>query len=264
VTVRVTIEQLARLAPAMRPGYREAFQLGQPVLDRWDISASPQRVAHFLAQVLHESQALTLEYENLSYSAQRLAQVWPARFRPRGPLNPAPYARNPSRLANLVYAGRMGNDGPNDGFLYRGRGMLQITGKASYARATALIRAKLAGLAPARPVADATPHDSDDGTAAGEVHGPRMAPPPSALRKPASAPAPRVPAAGAPDFVARPDAVLDPQWSLEVAAATWCDKGCNELADDNDLDQLTRRINGAGNGLAEREEWCRCTGQIWC
>lgn len=218
MTVRVTIEQLARLAPEMRPGYREAFRLGQPVLDRWEISASSHRVAHFLAQVLHESQALTVEYENLAYSADRLPKVWPARFRPRGPLDPAAYARNPRKLANLVYGGRMGNEGAEDGFLYRGRGMLQLTGKASYARATALVRERMRG----------------------------------------------VPDAKVPDFVARPDAVLDPQWSLEVAAATWCDKGCNALADDNDVDQLTRRINGAGNGLAERTEWCRCTGQIWC
>lgn len=218
MSVRVTVEQLARLAPGMRPGYREAFRLGQPVLDRWEISASPQRVSHFLAQVLHESQALTVEYENLSYSADRLSKVWPVRFRPRGPLDPAGYARNPRKLANLVYGGRMGNEGAEDGFLYRGRGMLQLTGKSSYARATALVREKMAGAA-----------------------GPK-----------------------APDFVARPDAVLDPQWCLEVAAATWVDKGCNELADDNDLDQLTRRINGAGQGLAERTEWCRCTGQIWC
>jgi putative chitinase len=221
VTVRVTIEQLVRLAPAMRPGYREAFRLGQPVLDRWAISDSPRRVAHFLAQILHESQALTVEYENLSYSAERLVKVWPGRFRPRGPLDPAGYARNPRKLANLVYGGRMGNAGPDDGYLYRGRGMLQLTGKASYQRATALIRDKLA-------------------------HAP--APHPASL----------------PDFVARPDAVLDPQWCLEVAAATWCDKGCNEIADGDDLDELTRRINGADNGLAEREEWCRCTGQIWC
>jgi putative chitinase len=221
VTIRVTVEQLARLAPEMRPGYREAFRLGQPVLDRWEISASPRRVSHFLAQVLHESQALTVEYENLSYSAQRLVQVWPVRFKPRGALDPAAYARNPRKLANLVYGGRMGNEGRDDGYVYRGRGMLQLTGKASYARATALIRNKLAGAAQA-------------------AHSPL------------------------PDFVARPDAVLDPQWCLEVAAATWCDKGCNELADGDDLDELTRRINGADNGLAERSEWCRCTGQIWC
>lgn len=213
MTVSVTLEQLARLAPAMRPCYRAAFGGGQAALDRWGISASPQRVAHFLAQVLHESQALTVEYENLDYSAARLAKVWPSRFKPSGPLNPAPYAHNPRKLANLVYGKRMGNTGPDDGYLYRGRGLLQLTGKDIYARATAALR----GTVP-----------------------------------------------GSPDFVAHPDAVLDPRWCLDVAAATWEAKGCNELADQDDLGQLTRRINGADNGLAERDAWCRSAGAIWC
>jgi putative chitinase len=236
VAVHVTIEQLVRLAPQMRPGYREAFHTVQDVLDRWAISASPLRVAHFLAQVLHESQALTVEYENLSYSARRLAEVWPTRFRPRGPLDPAAYARNPRRLANLVYGGRMGNRNPDDGYTYRGRGLLQLTGRASYELVTSMLRAAavpaLSGAAPPVPLL--------------------------------AVPLPTVPLPAVPDFVARPDAVLDPQWSLEVAAALWCDKGCNELADANQLDELTRRINGAGTGLAERGEWCRCTGKIWC
>jgi putative chitinase len=211
--IEVTVEQIEQLAPRIQPAYREAFRAGQPVLDRWGISASTLRVAHFLAQVLHESQALTVDYENLRYSAQRLAQVWPSRFRPQGPLDPAVYARDPRKLANLVYGGRMGNVKPDDGYTYRGRGMLQLTGRSAYARASAIVRA----VAPQ-----------------------------------------------APDFVAHPDAVLDPRWCLEVAAATWSDKGCNELADADKLDELTRRINGAGNGLAERGEWCRCAGKIWC
>jgi putative chitinase len=213
MTVSVTLEQLARLAPRMQPRYRAAFVAGQAVLDRWGISATPQRVAHFLAQVMHESQALTVEYENLDYSAARLAAVWPGRFRPTGPLNPAAYAHNPRKLANLVYGRRMGNTGADDGYVYRGRGLLQLTGKDSYARATRAVRASLAASA---------------------------------------------------DFVARPDAVLDPRWCLHVAAATWEDKGCNELADQGDIGELTRRINGADNGLAERDAWCRSAGAIWC
>jgi putative chitinase len=261
VSIHVTIDQLAQLAPQMRPGYREAFRSGQAVLDRWAISASTRRVVHFLAQVLHESQALTVEYENLSYSAQRLVQVWPARFRPRGPLNPAAYARNPRKLANLVYGGRMGNDRPDDGYTYRGRGLLQLTGKASYARVTTMLRARHADPSGAHrlvpPAASVDPQVSCSPLPSGELA--------SALHA-----APEMPLAGRagampvpPDFVARPDAVLDPAWCLEVAAAMWCDKGCNELADANELDELTRRINGANNGLAERGEWCRCTGEIW-
>jgi putative chitinase len=69
---------------------------------------------------------------------------------------------------------------------------------------------------------------------------------------------------GSPDFEAHPDLVLDPAWCLHVAAATWQHKGCNELADAGDQCALTRRINGADNGLAERDAWCRSTGAIWC
>lgn len=227
--VPVTVEQVERLAPRMRAAYRAAFQDGQAVLDRWGITASPRRVAHFLAQVLHESQALTLDYENLDYSTGRLAAVWPARFRPKGPLDPYAYAHNPRKLANLVYGKRMGNTGPDDGYRYRGRGMLQLTGKDSYARVTRDIRAVHAGQAVA----------------------------PACIGRAA-------PAGAAPDFVADPDAVLAPRWCLEVAAAMWSAKGCNALADEDDIGQLTRRINGAGHGLAERDAWCRTAGRIWC
>lgn len=233
--VQVTVEQVERLAPRMRPGYRAAFAQGQAVLDRWGITASPRRVAHFLAQVLHESQALTLEYENLDYSAARLAAVWPSRFRPKGALDPAAYAHNPRKLANLVYGKRMGNAGADDGYRYRGRGMLQLTGKDSYARVTRDIRAAYAG---------------QYGPPACPGHAPGLG-------------AEAAPAA-TPDFAANPDAVLDPRWCLEVAAAMWSAKGCNGLADDDDIGQLTRRINGAGHGLAERDAWCRTAGRIWC
>ena len=77
---------------------------------------------------------LAIQVENLNYSAERLPKVWPSRFKPTGPLDPLAFAHNPQRLANEVYAGRMGNIGPNDGFTYRGRGLLQLTGKTSYRR----------------------------------------------------------------------------------------------------------------------------------
>ena len=93
---------------------------------------SPQRASAFLAQVAHESGELRRLVENLSYTAKRLTQVWPKRF----PTEAAsrPFERNPERLANFVYASRMGN-GPShtgDGFRYRGRGLLQITGRGNY------------------------------------------------------------------------------------------------------------------------------------
>ena len=95
-----------------------------------------------MAQVLHESGGLTRQIESLNYSAQRLPQVWPSRFKPTGPLDPAVFAHNQQKLGNQVYGGRMGNTGPNDGFTYRGRGQLQLTGKESYESATGTVRAQ--------------------------------------------------------------------------------------------------------------------------
>ena len=140
MTLSVSPAQLSQLAPNARSSYREAFAAGPGVLDRFEISVKSLRLAHFMAQVLHESGALTVQFENLNYSAERLPKVWPSRFKPRGPLDPAAYAHNPQKLANEVYGGRMGNTGPDDGWRYRGRGLLQLTGRDAYAAATAFLR----------------------------------------------------------------------------------------------------------------------------
>ena len=86
--------------------------------------------AHFVSQVLHESGFLGRLEENLSYSAERLTAVWPKRF-PNAD-RARPYARNPEGLANYVYAGRMGNTEPGDGYKFRGRGLIQVTGRSNY------------------------------------------------------------------------------------------------------------------------------------
>ena len=210
--VLVTLEQITKLAPGVRDGYAEAFAAGQQQLDDVGISASNLRVAHFMAQLLHESGGLTKEVENLNYSARRLVQVWPWRFQPHGPLDPDDYAHNARKLANEVYGGRMGNTGPQDGYIYRGRGLLQLTGKGNYLAATERVRRCL----------------------------------PSG-----------------PDFAKDPDAVLAPQWCLAVAAGEWADRGCNELADADDLEQITRRINGGTTGFAARQEWLRQAKLMW-
>lgn len=138
--VALSLPLLAQLAPNARSSYREAASSAQPVLDRHGITQTPLRLAHFLAQVLHESGALTLQVENLNYSAPRLPAVWPKRFKPQGPLDPDAFANNPERLANEVYGGRMGNTQLGDGFRYRGRGLLQLTGRDSYREATTILR----------------------------------------------------------------------------------------------------------------------------
>lgn len=68
--------------------------------------------------------------ESLYYTPKRMTQVWPSRFPTISAARP--YARNPEKLANNVYAGRIGNVNPGDGWRYRGRGYIQITGRANY------------------------------------------------------------------------------------------------------------------------------------
>jgi len=83
---------------------------------------------------------LSILIESLNYSPERLPKVWPKRFQPKGPLDPAQYAHNEPRLANEVYGGRMGNNQAGDGFTFRGRGLLQLTGRDSYNQATRILR----------------------------------------------------------------------------------------------------------------------------
>ncbi|HEK3364601.1 TPA: glycoside hydrolase family 19 protein [Pseudomonas aeruginosa] len=100
---------------------------------RFEIN-TPERAAMFLAQVGHESQSLRRLVENLNYSAEGLLKTWPTRFTPA---EAKQYARQPERIANRVYANRMGNGSPDtgDGYRYRGRGLIMITGHDNYAEA---------------------------------------------------------------------------------------------------------------------------------
>jgi putative chitinase len=97
---------------------------------------SPERVAAFLAQIAHESGELNRLTENLNYSAERLMAIWPKRFPDPGKARE--YERNPEKLANFVYANRLGNgDVPSgDGWRYRGRGLIQVTGRGNYRSAS--------------------------------------------------------------------------------------------------------------------------------
>ncbi len=93
-------------------------------------SAGEDDLRDFLGQVLHESCMLERTEENLNYSAERLTRVWPRRFPTLAAA--APYARNPQALANKVYGGRLGNVEPGDGWQYRGRGLIMVTGRDNY------------------------------------------------------------------------------------------------------------------------------------
>ena len=92
---------------------------------------TPTRAAHFFAQTAHETGEYRLFSENLNYSASGLQGIFGKYF--PGTLEES-YARNPEKIANRVYADRMGNgnEASGDGWKYRGRGALQLTGKANY------------------------------------------------------------------------------------------------------------------------------------
>jgi len=100
------------------------------VMREFNIS-NPFRLAHFLAQTAHESGNFKHVRENLNYSAEGLIKVFPKYFSKETALW---YARKPEAIANVVYGNRMGNGDKNsgDGWRYRGRGFLGLTGKTNY------------------------------------------------------------------------------------------------------------------------------------
>ena len=196
-------------------GVKQPDQWLEPVqkaLARFGIE-SPRQVAAWLAQTAHESLGYTVLQENLNYSAEGMAGIWPARFAEKGPDNkpikdakgknvPNKFAlalhRKPEALANVVYGNRMGN-GPiesGDGWLYRGRGLKQLTGQDNYKRC---------------------------GDALGE------------------------------DYVSSPDYLLVPSHAAMTAAWFWAANKCGALADADDFVGLTKRINGGTIGLEDRQ-----------
>lgn len=89
-----------------------------------------EAVAHFVGNCHHETGGFIRFEENLNYSSRGLLQTFPKYFKTLSDANEV--ARNPQKIANIVYGGRMGNDTVNDGWKFRGRGALQTTGKNNY------------------------------------------------------------------------------------------------------------------------------------
>lgn len=107
------------------------FESLEKVLPKYEIN-TPERVAAFLAQCGHESLDFTILQENLNYGAKGLMGIFKKYF-PTEDLAKE-YERKPEKIANRVYGGRMGNgpEASGDGYLYRGRGAIQLTGKLNY------------------------------------------------------------------------------------------------------------------------------------
>ncbi|MBX2818555.1 MAG: glycoside hydrolase family 19 protein [Rhodothermaceae bacterium] len=169
----------------------------EKTLPKFGISDSKVRLAHFFSQVLHESGLMRFDMENLNYSAKALRSVFGRHFKTDEQAQE--YARKPEKIANKVYANRMGN-GPEesgDGWKYRGRGLIQLTGKNNY-------RAFAEWVGDDRIIDD-------------------------------------------PDLVSS-------EYAVHSAVFYWDTNNLNDIADQDDVSKLTKRINGGFNGLSHRKE----------
>jgi putative chitinase len=100
------------------------------ILPKYEIN-TPNRIAGFFAQTGHESMNFTALSENLAYRAETLEKLFSKYFSKAG-RNAADYAKQPEKTANIIYGGRMGNVQEGDGYRFRGRGVIQLTGRDNY------------------------------------------------------------------------------------------------------------------------------------
>jgi putative chitinase len=100
-------------------------------LDKYEINTN-NRIASFIGQCQQESGNFRWLEENLNYSTDSLMRTWSSRFPTKEIADQ--YARNPEKIANKVYGGRMGNTEDGDGWFFRGRGIKQLTGRENYQR----------------------------------------------------------------------------------------------------------------------------------
>lgn len=126
-----TRDELLRWAPKAKREYIDTFLELESTLQKAGILHHPLILCHFLGQIGAETNGLTIIRENMNYrSVERIRQVWPARSRKTSDAVLAGFVGNPVALSDWAYGGRMGNKkGSEDGFLYRGGGPMQTTGK---------------------------------------------------------------------------------------------------------------------------------------
>lgn len=136
--MQINKQQLLQILPSAGPIAGVFVPAVNTAITKYAID-TPARLAAFLAQTGHESTHFTKLSENLNYSAEGLALRWKARFAidpnatpPQPNALALQIARHPQAIANAVYGDRMGNTLPGDGWRYRGRGLIQLTGKDNY------------------------------------------------------------------------------------------------------------------------------------
>src|SRR6185295_5027602 len=126
----VSVEQLKAIMPNTKHA-EDFFRPLNNAMEHVEINTA-LRTAMFLAQIAHESQELNRVLENLNYGAPGLLATFKGKFTPA---EAEDYARNPERIANRAYANKLGNgnEASGEGWRYRGRGLIQVTGKVNYA-----------------------------------------------------------------------------------------------------------------------------------
>ncbi len=133
--MQITLELLQKICPkTKRDVLTKYVDALNDVCGYYDMFERPSRAAGFLAQLAHESGGFNAVVENLNYSAAGLRKTF-SKYFPTDELA-AQYARKPEMIANRVYANRMSNgpEASGDGWKFRGRGLIQLTGRHNYTR----------------------------------------------------------------------------------------------------------------------------------
>ena len=128
--MELTKDQLKQLLPK-NPYIDQWHKALSQLLPDYEIN-TPQRIAAFIAQCAHESGGFIFLTENLNYKAESLLKIFSKYFKDMGTAKA--YEKQPEKIANKIYADRMGNgpESSGDGWKYRGRGLIQLTGKTNY------------------------------------------------------------------------------------------------------------------------------------
>lgn len=130
MSIKLTQALLRKAFPQAKSDYLEAITNAQGELKQFGLLDNQRRIKHFLAQGAAETGGFTIYEESGAYSAARLLKIFPKYFKSLSEAKA--YANKPQAIFNRTYGGRLGNTLPGDGYKYRGRGILQLTGKDSY------------------------------------------------------------------------------------------------------------------------------------
>ena len=128
--MELKLNQLKEMVPGI-PYAEQWHHALEQLLPDYSINTAP-RIAAFIAQCAHESGGFRFVSENLNYKSDSLMKIFPKYFHTRELADQ--YAKKPEKIANRIYANRMGNgdEASGDGYKYRGRGLIQLTGKENY------------------------------------------------------------------------------------------------------------------------------------